>query len=82
MKGNCGVPISDFGLRGKGMHEAKDDLAVGRQTPTSKSPRLLTSLNYTHANPVRHKCVKDSRGWRWNCLRTYLEGVGRDTLKQ
>ena len=40
------------------------------------------SLNYVHANPVKHGWVSDATEWRWSSLGAYLEVIGRDELAQ
>ena len=38
------------------------------------------TLNYIHANPVRHGYVTNARDWPWSSLHDYVERFGRDTL--
>jgi len=74
---------------GKSTQWNREDGAPGRKVWHRFADRRIrnerhyfASVNYIHANPVRHKCAKDSRQWPWSSLHTYLEEVGRDTLKQ
>jgi putative transposase len=38
------------------------------------------TLNYIHANPVKHGHVSKATDWPWSSLHDYLETCGRDTL--
>jgi len=42
----------------------------------------FATINYIHANPVKHGYVKDSREWPWSSLDIYLAEMGRDTLRE
>jgi putative transposase len=41
---------------------------------------FYTSLNYIHANPVKHGYVDRADDWPWCSLRRYLEQQGRELL--
>lgn len=38
------------------------------------------TINYIHANPVKHGYVNNSNGWPWSSLRGYEEKYGREEL--
>lgn len=39
------------------------------------------TLNYIHANPVRHGYVKRSSDWAWSSLSLYYESLGQEWLE-
>ncbi len=41
---------------------------------------FYASLNYIHANPVKHELVRSAVDWPWSSLHKYIETCGRDTL--
>lgn len=40
------------------------------------------SINYVHANPVRHGWVRNAAAWRWSSLPAYMATYGRDVLAE
>ena len=38
------------------------------------------SVNYIHANPVRHECVKNATEWPTSSIHVYLERMGREEM--
>ena len=65
----------------------RQDQTPGRQVWYRFSDRAIRSeshyfatLNYLHANPVKHGYAARADTWRWSSLPTYLESIGRDTL--
>ena len=43
----------------------------------------FATINYIHANPVRHECVgKDSQQWNWSSLHDYIKEHGRDKMTE
>lgn len=67
----------------------REDEAIGRKVWHGFSDRRIrndrhyfATINYIHANPVKHEYVKDSRDWPWSSVHAYLAEVGRDRLKE
>jgi putative transposase len=65
----------------------RQDQTPGRQVWYRFSDRAIRSeshyfatLNYLHANPVKHGFAARADAWRWSSLPTYLESIGRDAL--
>jgi len=74
---------------GKATQWNREDNTPGRKVWHGFSDRWIrndrhffASLNYVHANPVKHGYVANAADWKWSSLHTYLEKVGRETLKE
>ncbi len=74
---------------GKATQWNREDGITGRKVWYRFSDRYIrnerhyfASINYIHANPVKHKYVKNSKDWKWSSLQSYLSEVGYDTLKE
>ncbi len=72
---------------GKSTQWNREDRTPGRKVWHRFSDRRIrderhfyASVNYIHANPVKHGFVADSNDWPWCSLQEYLEAVGRDVL--
>jgi putative transposase len=39
------------------------------------------TINYIHANPVKHGYTDDSNEWPWSSLVGYMERYGREQLR-
>jgi len=66
----------------------REDSAKGRRVWFRFQDRAIrndahyfASLNYVHANPVKHGCVKRADEWEWSSLRNYLDEHGRERLR-
>ena len=66
----------------------KEDQQKGRQVWYRFQDRRIrsdahyfASLNYVHANSVRHGCVTDAKLWRWSTLGHYLEEHGEEKMR-
>ena len=66
----------------------REDGKAGRQVWYKFSDRKINgerhhyaTLNYIHANPVKHGYVGKANEWRWSSFSKYLEKVGRETLR-
>ncbi len=67
----------------------REDQTPGRKVWHRFADRLLrserhyyASLNYIHANPVKHGCAAQAGDWIWSSLPLYLELLGRERLAQ
>jgi putative transposase len=67
----------------------REDQTLGRKVWHRFSDRIIrserhyyASLNYIHANPVKHGYVAQADAWAWSSLPCYLESVGRERLAQ
>lgn len=65
------------------------DMCVGRKVWYRYSDRAIRNeahfyrtINYLHANPVRHGYVQRSGNWAWSSLARYLDTVGRYWMVQ
>ena len=74
---------------GKATQWNREDKTPGRKVWHGFSDRYIrnerhyyASLNYVHANPVKHGYVANATDWKWSSLHTYIDEVGRDTLKE
>lgn len=74
---------------GKSTQWNREDAEPGRKVWHRFSDRQIrnerhgyATLNYIHANPVKHGYVKDARAWPWSSLHKYLHDFGRDRLRQ
>jgi len=72
---------------GKATQWNREDDALGRKVWHGFSDRCIrnerhyfASINYIHANPVKHGYVANAADWKWSSLHTYLDEVGRETL--
>jgi putative transposase len=72
---------------GKATQWNREDAAAGRTVWHRFSDRAIrserhyyASLNYLHANPVKHGYVAKATDWPWSSLGRYLEQVGREGL--
>ncbi|ABW67588.1 REP-associated tyrosine transposase [Desulfosudis oleivorans] len=74
---------------GKSTQWNREDKMPGRKVWHRFTDRRIRSerhfyatLNYIHANPVKHGYVEESSDWPWSSLHDYLTVYGRDTLVQ
>lgn len=72
---------------GKATQWNREDKTPGRKVWHRFSDRIIrserhyyASLNYNHANPVKHGNVPLAHEWEWSSLAVYLELVGRECL--
>jgi putative transposase len=72
---------------GKSTQWNREDRSPGRRVWHRFADRKIrseghyyASLNYIHANPVKHGYVEKADDWPWSSLPGYLEGFGRDVL--
>jgi putative transposase len=72
---------------GKATQWNREDDTPGRKVWHRFSDRSIrserhyyASLNYLHANPVKHGYVADASDWPWSSLGRYLEQLGRERL--
>ena len=72
---------------GKSTQWNREDNTAGRTVWYRFSDRRIrserhyyASLNYLHANPVKHGYVRKADQWPWSSFHEYLEQVGRDVL--
>jgi putative transposase len=72
---------------GKSTQWNREDRSPGRKVWHRFSDRKIrseghyyASLNYIHANPVKHGYVEKANDWPWSSLHVYLEEFGRDVL--
>ena len=66
----------------------REDLQTGRRVWYRFSDRAIrserhyyASLNYIHANPVKHGHVKNAADWPWSSFHRYKEEVGVEQLR-
>ena len=43
---------------------------------------FFASINYLHANPVKHGYVHHAQDWKWSSVHLYQEIMGVDTLRE
>jgi putative transposase len=67
----------------------REDVTPGRKVWHRFSDRIIrsephyyASLNYIHANPVKHGHVATANDWAWSSLQLYLDVVGRERLAE
>ena len=67
----------------------REDDAPGRRVWYRFGDRRIRSeghyfatLNYIHANPVRHRCAQKSTEWPWSSLQRWLEDCGEAYLRE
>ena len=67
----------------------REDNAVGRKVWFSYCDRAMRSerhfwvtMNYIHANPVKHGYVKRAAQWTWSSVHEYFACWGRETLQE
>jgi len=72
---------------GKSTQWNREDATPGRKVWHRFMDRAIrnerhfhASLNYVHANPVKHGYADDASQWPWSSLHEYLDNVGRDVL--
>ncbi|MEJ2705607.1 MAG: hypothetical protein P8Z79_24475 [Sedimentisphaerales bacterium] len=72
---------------GKATQWNREDQTKGRKVWHRFSDRLIrterhyyASLNYIHANPVKHGYVASADSWIWSSFSLYLDALGRDCL--
>lgn len=72
---------------GKSTQWNREDGTLGRKVWYRFSDRRVrsqrhyyASLNYVHANPVKHAYVARADEWPWSSLPRYLDQVGRERL--
>jgi putative transposase len=72
---------------GKSTQWNREDGAVGRKVWHRFSDRRVrnerhfyASLNYLHANPVKHGYAKKADEWPWSSLHGCLDSLGREKL--
>ena len=72
---------------GKATQWNREDGASGRKVWYGFSDRAIrserhyyASLNYIHANAVKHGYVSSAHEWAWSSLRSYVEQIGRERL--
>jgi putative transposase len=65
----------------------REDGTPGRKVWHRFSDRIIrserhyyASLNYIHANPVKHGHAANAEAWAWSSLSLYMEMVGREQL--
>jgi putative transposase len=87
------VDLAAFAARVGRLHNGKatqwnrEDGTPGRKVWHRFSDRRIRSdrhyfatLNYVHANPVRHGLAADATQWPWNSVAHYLREAGREVL--
>jgi putative transposase len=87
--------LAAFGRRIARLHNGiatqwnREDGTPGRKVWHRFSDRILrserhyyASLNYIHANPVKHGHAAKADDWVWSSLSLYMEMVGREQLGQ
>ena len=72
---------------GKATQWNREDQAEGRKVWHRFSDRIIrterhyyASLNYVHANPVKHGYAASAEDWAWSSFSLYLDAVGREGL--
>ena len=72
---------------GKATQWNREDSTPKRKVWFRFSDRMIRSdrhfyatVNYIHANPVKHGYVEKATDWPWSSLHGYLDAYGRDTL--
>ena len=66
-----------------------EDKTPGRKVWHRFSDRLIrsekhyyASLNYIHANPVKHGHAATADAWKWSSLPLYMDTIGRERLAE
>jgi putative transposase len=74
---------------GKATQWNREDQAEGRKVWHRFSDRAIrterhyyASLNYIHANPVKHGYATCAEDWAWSSFQPYLDVVGREDLAE
>jgi putative transposase len=74
---------------GKATQWNREDGAAGCQVWHRFSDRLIrgdrhyfASVNYIHANPIKHGYVPRGADWAWSSLHEFIDAVGSDTLAE
>jgi putative transposase len=72
---------------GKATQWNREDQTQGRKVWHRFSDRIIrterhyyASLNYIHANPVKHGYAASATDWAWSSFSVYLDAVGRECL--
>ena len=89
------VPLPQFGIMSRKLHVGtatqwnREEDTPGRQVwfryveRSIRSDRhFFGSINYLHANPVRHGYVRHAQNWKWSSVHLYQEMMGVEALRQ
>ncbi len=89
------VPLPQFSVMSRKLHAGtatqwnREDGTSGRQVwyryveRSIRSDRhFFASINYLHANPVKHGYVRHAQEWKWSSVHLYLEMMGVDALRE
>jgi putative transposase len=89
------VELSEFARRIARLHNGtatewnREDDRAGRKVWFRFADRVIrneahywATVNYIHANPVRHRHAQRADHWRWSSLGEYLTVHGREALRQ